>query len=393
MNKKILNPEVQKFILENINADISKLIFRGSPFNDISIQELAEQIVSKNKAKQKLPTWFEAENIYYPNKLNLEQTSSEITAKYKSDLISGETFIDITGGFGIDDFYFSKRFSSATHCELNSELSEITQHNFKQLGVESVEFVSGDGVDFILNNPTKYDWIYSDPSRRNETKGKVFMLSDCLPDIPSNLEAFFKKTNNILLKLSPVLDITSALNELKFTSEIHVVAVNNEVKELLFILKKGYNDEIQVKTVNISKKKTETFNFILNQSETPDYSEPKKYLYEPNAAILKSGAFKQIASYLKVEKLHQHSHLYTSEELKEFPGRTFIIEEVTSYDKKKLKKLIPSKKANITVRNFPETVQQIRKKTGIKDGGETYLFFTTSINDKKIVLLCRKPRK
>lgn len=391
MNFSILKSEVQNFIIENIHVDISKLIFKGSPFKGISIQELAEQIISKKKAKQKLPTWFEAENIYYPNKLNLEQTSSEITARYKADLISGESIIDITGGFGIDDFYFSKKFLNLIHCELNSELSEITRHNFSQLGVKNVKFVSGDGFSYLQNNSKIYSWIYADPSRRNESKGKVFMLSDCLPDIPSNLDMLFERTDHILLKLSPILDITSALNELKFTKEIHVVAVDNEVKELLFILQKDFNDIVKVKTVNISKKKTDSFNFIWNQSEIPRFSEPKKYLYEPNAAILKSGAFTQIATQLNLYKLHQHSHLYTSEKLIEFPGRTFTIEEVHSFDRKKLKKLIPSKKANITVRNFPESVEQIRKKTGIKDGGAIYLFFTTSLTDAKIVLICRKP--
>ena len=391
MNEKILIQEVQRFISEHINTDISKLIFKGSPFDGITVQELVEQIVSKKKSEQKLPTWFNSENIYFPNKLNIEQTSSEITAKYKSDLISGETFIDITGGFGIDDYYLAKKFSSGVHCELNSELSEITQHNFNQLGVSNIEFIKGNGVDYILNNDSKFDWIYSDPSRRNEAKGKVFLLADCLPDIPSNLDALFEKTENILLKLSPVLDITSALNELKFTKDIHIVGINNEVKELLFVLQKGFTSNPSIKTVNISKKRTDYFEFKFREDCNVSYSEPKSFLYEPNASILKSGGFFQICSQFAVGKLHQHSHLYTSSKLIEFPGRSFKIEAVLPYDKKKLKKLISSKKANITVRNFPETVQQIRKKTGFKDGGEYYLFFTTSEADKKIVIICKKP--
>lgn len=391
MNENILNPEVQKFISEHLNDDLSKLIFKGSPFDSITVQELAEQIVSKKKSEHKLPTWFTTENIYYPNKINIEQTSSEITAKYKSDLISGTSFIDITGGFGIDDYYFAKKFSSGVHCELNSELSAIAQHNFEQLGVSNVEFIKGNGVEYILKNDTLYDWIYSDPSRRNESKGKVFLLADCLPDIPSNLDELFHKTDHILLKLSPVLDITSALNELKYTKEIHIVGVNNEVKELLFILQKGFIGNPAVKTVNISKKKTEYFDFNYREESPVSYSNPKTYLYEPNTAILKSGGFSQVSTQLGVDKLHQHSHLYTSSQLIEFPGRSFKIEAVLPYDKKKLKQLIPSKKANITVRNFPETVQQIRKKTGFKDGGEYYLFFTTSEAEKKIVILCEKP--
>ncbi len=390
MNKRILNPEVQQFISENINVDISKLIFKGSPFEGISIQELAEQIVSKKKAQEKLPTWIKTENIYFPNKLNIEQTSSELTANYKSKLISGVKFIDLTGGFGIDDFYFSKRFSIGVHCELNTDLSEIVEHNFLQLGVSNMDFHKGNGVEYVLNNDLKYDWIYSDPSRRNESKGKVFLLSDCLPDIPSVLEELFEKTENILLKLSPVLDISSALTELKFTKEIHIVGVKNEVKELLFILKKGFKGNPKIKTVNIAKKKTDCFNFDWNHESHASYSAPKSFLYEPNTAILKSGGFLQVSEQLKIAKLHQHSHLYTSTELIEFPGRSFKIEAVISYDKKELKRFIPSKKANITVRNFPESVAQIRKKTGFIDGGEYYLFFTTSESNKKIVVICTK---
>ena len=390
MNEKILHPEVQQFISEHINADISKLIFKGSPFKGITIQELAAQIVSKKKSEQKLPSWFNSENIYYPNKINIEQTSSEITAKYKSDLVSGASFIDITGGLGVDDYYIAKKFSSGVHCELNTELSEITQHNFTQLGITNMTFIQGDGIDYILKNETHYDWIYSDPSRRNETKGKVFLLADCLPDIPSHLDSLFEKTEHILLKLSPVLDITSALNELKFTKEIHVVGVNNEVKELLFILQKGYAENPKIKTLNISKKETEYFEFNFKEESIPTYSEPRSYLYEPNTSILKSGGFSKVSEKLGIDKLHQHSHLYTSKKIVKFPGRSFKIESVVTYDKKKLKKLIPSKKANITIRNFPETVQQIRKKTGLKDGGDLYLFFTTSESDKKIVVVCKK---
>lgn len=391
MNSKLLHNEVQAFINANINTDISKLIFKGSPFSDITIQELASQIEAKKRSQYKLPTWFNTEGIYFPNKLNIEQTSSEITAKYKSELISGTNFIDITGGFGIDDYYFSKRFTTVTHCELNEDLSEIAHHNFEKLGLTNINCFKGNGVDYILNNDQQYDWIYADPSRRNESKGKVFLLSDCLPNIPAHLDALFEKTDTILLKLSPVLDLTSAVNELKFTKEIHVVAVNNEVKELLFVLEKGCTNDIQVKTVNLKKKGTETFDFTWRNNVIPNYSEPKNFLYEPNAAILKSGAFSEVATQLQVEKLHQHSHLYTSEELIEFPGRTFIIENILPYDKKKLKRLVPSKKANITTRNFPDSVKEIRKKTSLKDGGDVYLFFTTAVNENKIVILCKKP--
>ena len=375
MKTEILNTEIQKFINLNLKSDITKLILKGSPFEDVSIQEIAEQIISKNKCEHKLPTWYKTENIYYPNKLNIEQTSSEITASYKANLVSGISVADITGGFGVDTYYFSQKVTAITHCEINKELSEIVSHNFKQLATKNIKTIVGDGIDFLKNSTEIFDWIYADPSRRNEAKGKVFLLEDCLPNIPENLELLFKKSEHLLIKVSPILDITSAINELKFVKEIHVVAVENEVKELLFILEKNYTQQISIKTINFNKKEIQQFDFSLNKDVFATYSEPKKYLFEPNAAILKAGAFNQISSHLKVDKLHQHSHLYTSEKLIDFPGRTFEITHSISYDKKHFKKLIPSKKANITTRNFPETVAQIRKKNQLKRWRKSILIF------------------
>lgn len=390
MNKHLLNKEVQQFIHSNLTSDITKLILKGSPFSTVSIQEIAKQIAAKNKCRTKLPTWFTTENIYYPTKLNIEQTSSEITANYKSNLVSGDSIIDLTGGFGVDTYYFSKKIKSVTHCEINEGLSEIVSHNLVEFQISNISTNIGNGIEYLQNNNTKYDWIYADPSRRNDTKGKVFLLKDCLPNIPENLNLLFDRTNQILLKVSPILDLKSAIQELKFVKEIHVVAVENEVKELLFLLGKNYTKPILIKTSNILKKSQQKFEFYLNDESEASYAEPKHYLYEPNAAILKGGAFQQLSAQLKLDKLHQHSHLYTSTELVDFPGRRFKIKHCISYDKKQLKKLIPSKKANITTRNFPETVAQIRKKTGIKDGGNQYLFFTTKINKKHLVLICEK---
>ena len=390
MNKKILHKDVQDFITCNLKSDITKLILKGSPFSTVSIQEIAEQISAKTRCEKKLPTWFLAKNIYYPNKLNIEQTSSEKTAEYKANLVSGASIIDITGGFGVDAYYFSQKFKNVTHCEINEDLSTIVEHNLTPLNTHNIATQVGDGIEFLKETGKKFDWIYTDPSRRSDTKGRVFLLEDCLPNIPKNLGLLFSKTDNILLKLSPVLDISSAINELKFVKEIHVIAIKNEVKELLFILEKNYSKTIQINTISIHKEVVQKFNFNLYETEAATYSDPKKYLYEPNSAILKSGAFQQISASFKIDKLHQHSHLYTSSNLIDFPGRRFEIQHCISYNKKQLKNLLPSKKANITTRNFSETVSQIRKKTNLKDGGNQYLFFTTDINNKSIVLICRK---
>ena len=390
MNSAILHKDVQQFITDNLKSDITKLIFKGSPFIDVSVQELANQIVAKQKSINKLPSWFSAENIYYPEKISIEQTSSEVTAKYKSKIVSGKNIIDITGGFGIDCFYFSEHFKVVTHCEINNNLSEIVKHNYQQLKKENITTFSGDGLQFLKDSEENFNCIYIDPSRRNDIKGKVFLLKDCLPNVPENIDFLFSKTNQILLKNSPILDITSAINELKFVKEIHVVALQNEVKEVLFLLEKNYEETIEIKTINIGKKEVQKFNFNFKENVFSNYSEPLNYLYEPNSAILKSGAFHQISRQLNVFKLHQHSHLYTSENKLEFPGRVFKIINIIPYDKKKIGKLLPEKKANITTRNFPKTVDKIRKETKIKDGGDTYLFFTTINSNDLVVVFCKK---
>ena len=390
MNVNILHTDVQQFISDNLKSDITKLILKGSPFIEVSIQELANQIVAKQKSEHKLTSWFQTKNIYYPLKINIAQTSSEIAADYKSNLVEGTSIIDITGGFGVDCLYFSKRFKEVIHCELNEELSSIVKHNYQQLNTKNIVTFSGDGIAYLKNTDASFDCIYIDPSRRNELKGKVFLLKDCLPNVPEHINFLFRKTNQILLKNSPILDITSAINELQFVKEIHVIAVKNEVKEVLFLLEKNYREEIQIKTINILKKGAQKFDFTLNESVSSSYAAPLTYLYEPNAALLKSGGFHQIASQLNVFKLHQHSHLYTSENILDFPGRVFKIETVISYDKKKISKLVSNKKANITTRNFPKTVAQIRQETKIKDGGDVFLFFTTNEDNKLIVIFCSK---
>jgi len=390
VNKAILHKEVQNFINTNLNTDIAKLIFKGSPFGDVSIQEIATQIESKKRAQNKLPTWFNTPFIYYPNKLNIEQTSSEVTANYKADLVSGDSLIDLTGGFGVDSYYFSKQFKKVIHCEINPALCELTAHNFKELKALNIETIQTNGISYLQTQQSLYDWIFIDPSRRNDVKGKVFLLEDCLPNIPKNLEILFKFSNNILLKASPMLDITKAIGELKFVKEVHVIAIDNEVKELLFVLDKNYAGKIIIKAVNHKKGMIELFESELGKSSTSDYSLPRSYLFEPNSAILKAGLFSQVTHQLNLYKIHINSHLYTSDNLIDFPGRCFRILQTLPFNLKELKKILPGSKANITVRNFPETVAKIRKKSKIKDGGDHYLFFTTDCHNKHVILVCKK---
>ncbi|WP_111307613.1 class I SAM-dependent methyltransferase [Confluentibacter sediminis] len=391
MNKLILNTDIQIFINSHLHANISEILLKGTTFESVSTKDIVEQIEAKIKCEKKLPTWFQTQNIYYPNKLNIEQTSSEITAKYKAGLISGKTIIDLTGGFGIDSYYFSKRFDTVIHCDIDENLSDMVSHNYKQLQVTNIKTIYGDGLKYLENRKEIVDWMYVDPSRRHDSKGKVFFLNDCLPNVPEHLELLFKHSKNIMIKTSPLLDLSVGISELKHVKTIHIVAVNNEVKELLWILDRDFNGDIHIETANLKKKDAEYFKFLLDDEKVTEsaYSKPLTYLYEPNAAILKSGGFHSLSKKLNAFKLHKHSHLYTSTSPLDFPGRCFKIEHIIPYNKKDLKQLRISK-ANITTRNFPETVQQIRKKLAIKDGGDSYLFFTTDADNTKIVIICIK---
>ena len=390
MDKSILSAEIQDFINSNINANVTGLALQKNKFPNADWMSILNQITAKQKAKSKLPTWFNTSNIYYPSKISIEQTSSEKTAEYKSQLISGKSLIDLTGGFGMDDFYFSKKVNQVTHCEINHELSEIVKHNFEQLGTKNIDFLVGDSAKILSSLNQKFDWIYIDPSRRNDAKGKVFMLQDCLPNVPKLLDFYFEFSDNIMIKTAPILDISAGLSELKSVKAIHIVALENEVKELLWILEKNYSKTITIVTSNLTKENNEEFCFEFGNLSISNYSLPKKYLYEPNAAIMKSGGFDEVNSQYEIEKLNKHSHLYTSDILINFPGRIFEIKKSINYSKIDMKQFLENQKANITSRNFPDSVEIIRKKWKIKDGGSLYCFFTTDLNNNKIVLLCDK---
>ncbi len=391
MDSPILNPTIQEFIQNQIGVSISKLALQKNPFSEIEWIAILNQIEAKTKAKDKLPTWFNTANIIYPSKISVEQTSSEKTAKYKSSLIKGNSLIDLTGGFGVDDFYFAKTIQKVAHCEINSDLSAIVKHNYTQLGVTNIDCYSGDSQTILQELDQSWDWVYIDPSRRNDAKGKVFMLKDCLPNVPENLDFYFEKSDAILIKTAPLLDLAAGLSELHSVKTIHIVALENEVKELLWELHKGYSGAVTIQTVNLTKESTETFAFPLyEENTTAHYSLPQKYLYEPNSAIMKSGGFDEVSTYYQVHKLHKHSHLYTSNELIHFPGRVFEIQHSIPYAKKEMKQYLETTKSNITTRNFPETVDTIRKKWKIKEGGDCYSFFTTDMKNDKIVLICAK---
>ncbi|WP_405198669.1 THUMP-like domain-containing protein [Christiangramia sp. LLG6405-1] len=394
LKKALLEEEVQRFIKENQKKDLPALILKGSPFDHIKIQEIATQIKGIRVAEKKFPLFFNNPRILYPPKLNLEQTSSQITAEYKSELVNGSSGADLTGGLGIDTYFLAKKFDSFQYYEMNKELSDIATHNFKELEATNISVHRGDSLDLLKQTNHKFDWIYADPARRDEHGGKVYHLSDCTPNIPEELDFLLEKSNHILLKTSPILDITAGLRELHSVKEIHVIAVNNEVKELLWVIEKNWKDDLKLTTVNFQGKKVQSFSFDTEiKTLNAVLSKPLNYLYEPNAAIMKSGLFTEVSSTFGVPKLHEHSHIYTSETLiRKFPGRIFQVTEVKSFKDKNLKKTLKNKKANVTTRNFPDSVENIRKKYRIQDGGSDYIFFTTNLEDEKIVVFCKKAK-
>lgn len=388
--ESILHTDIQNFINKNLKEDSSKLALKKNPFPEINYSVVMNQIITKKKAKDKLPTWFSTENIIYPEKISVEQTSSETTAKYKSSLVSGQKLIDCTGGFGIDDYYFSKQFKTVIHCELNSDLSQIVKHNFKILKASNIECYQGDSTEILEQLNQKFDCIYIDPSRRNDAKGKVFILADCLPNVVDLQDFYYQFTNTILIKTAPILDLHAGLLELKNVSEIHIVAVDNEVKELLWKIDKNFDSSSTIIAVNLEKEKQTITKIESSKSYSARYSLPKKYLYEPNASLMKSGGFEAVSQLFAIGKLHQHSHLYTSDEAIDFPGRKFQIDAIVSFQKNEISQHIQGKKMNVSTRNFPIKPEEIKKKYKIQDGGTVYAFFTTNLNNEKIILLCTK---
>ncbi len=378
------------FIKTHLNDEVTSLLLQAKKHPDLNIPDLVWQIKARQKAKNKITEWFDNENIIFPQMLSVEQSSSEITAKFKANLVHGEMLIDLTGGMGVDIAYMSKKFKKATYIEQNANLCKTTAYNFEELGIENVTFVQGNSIDFLEKETIYYSWIYLDPHRRDDTGSKVVSLQDCEPNILEIRGFLFTKTDKILLKASPMLDINLAVSELQNVVYIYVVAVENEVKEILFHLQKDYQEEAEYHAVNLPN---DTFTFKKSEEKEAviKMGSPQAYLYEPNAAILKSGGFRIIAQCFDLQKIAPHSHLYTSIELVEnFQGRTFKIEGVCKLDKKEISKYLSENKANITTRNFPLTVKQIREKLKLSEGGDTYLFATTDAQNQKIMIVCKK---
>ncbi len=390
MNKYLLSKEVIEYLRQHESSNPNDFALKKHPFEIVNAKELTQQLVGIQKAKKKLPTWYNTTGILFPPKLNIEQTSSEKTAAYKASLVSGSKMIDITGGFGIDSYFFSKQVESLTHCELNQEIHELAAYNFQVLGSENIISKCTDGVEFMKFS-NDWDWVYIDPSRRSYAKGKVFLLEDCLPNVVDLMDTIFDHAQNILIKTAPIYDITEGLRVLKHIKEVHIVALDNEVKELLWLLEKDFEGEVTFVCTSIEKKKTYTYRIPFSEIETSraSFSTAASYLYEPFAVFMKLGGFAWVSSYFKLNKLHSMSHLYTSSERVDFPGKTFEVNEVLPYNKAAIKKF-SKESASVVTRNFKIKANELRKKLKLKEDDQRFLFFTTGIDGKQLVIDCQR---
>lgn len=387
MNQNILTQEFQDYLKIIEQEDFKSIGLKKSLFDGISSAEIAQQLKGIQVAKHKFPTLYSTKNIYFPPSINLEQASSEAAANYKSSLVKGKTLIDLTAGFGIDTMAFAKNFEKVYHIEQNPELSEIVQHN-AQILAPNLETYTGTFQSFFETNPeSKFDVIYLDPARRNSS-GRKFILEDLEPNILEWMPTFFEKSNKIIIKLSPLLDITSTLQQIDSISEIHIVALKNEVKDFLLIIDKNCSTKNPlIKAINLESNQPEfSFNFEDEYNSNANFGTVQQYIYEPNVAILKTGAFKLLSEKFNLHKLHQNTHLYTSNELlNEFPGKIYSVEKHINHPKKEIIK----SKANLLVKNYNQAIDVVKKKFKITDGGETTLIFTQSIDGFHILKTSR----
>ena len=380
---------IRNFVNEHLNDDVRKLLLQKDKYPNIDIRFAVQQIEGRRKALEKFPEIAKNEAFIYPQKEAMEQCSSEYTARYKASLIGNVIVADLTGGLGIDSHYLAETNKKVFHIERNPELQEIASHNFSVAGKNNIESICSDSIDFLENTEHSFDVIYIDPARRDNLKKKVFLFQDCEPNIITHKELFFDKAKKVLIKASPFLDISKAILELGHISNVYIVSVKNECKEVLFEWVKTSVSPFQIHCVNINES-TQVFSFSSDEEKTAtvEYSnEVLKYLYEPNASIIKSGGFKTVGNKYNLRKLHPNSHLYTSNELIEgFFGRCLLVEDVFSLDKKTIEQKLPERKANVIVRNFPMTPDEIKKKFRILDGGNVYLYLSTMNNEKKIAI-------
>ena len=387
-----MNQVTRDFIREHAEADVRQLALRGAKDPEVDLTYALEQIAGRQMAKTKIPSWAAVDDIIYPPHLSMEQCSSEQTARYKASIAGkGVLVVDLTAGFGVDMAFISQGFQRAVHVERQPALCAISSENYKRLGLQHIEVVCGDGVAY-LHQMDHADMIYLDPARRDVHGGRTYGISDCTPNVLEILDEMVVKASRVLLKLSPMLDWRKAVEDLGKVNEVHIVSVDNECKELLLVLTKEVKP-LKVVCVNNEK----VFSFDRNYkspSQKSGITNPlqQEYLFEPNASIMKAGCFELLEQRFGVMQLDKNSHLFVADkEIPEFPGRQFIIKRATSMNKHELKAALAGiDRANITVRNFPMSVVELRKKLKLKDGGDVFIFATTVAGGGHQLFICRK---
>ena len=391
--QSLLDPDIQKFIRAHETDDVAALALKKPPDPDWDYKLVLDQIKARQKAKLKLPRWpGHHPDIIFPPSDILEQASSAATARYKAGLIKGKSFVDLTGGAGVDSCAMTEHFERGIIIERDENAASLIAHNLPLLCSPDVklDIRQTDAEEFVKEMPD-VDLALIDPQRRDKNQKGKFKLEDCSPDILKLLPALHEKAQNILIKTSPMLDIARGIEMLRNAAQVHVVEWRGECKELLFILRKDAQEPVKVTAVCINDEGEVVSEMVFTTEEerqtTAEISAPLRYLYEPGPAFQKSGGFQVLARRFDVKKLHPHTHLYTSDSLKTgFPGRIF--EMIGQYPVKSEK--IPLKQAHITVRNFPANAPELRKKLKLKEGGDDYLFACTLADGTKTLLHGRK---
>ncbi len=385
-----MSERIKAFVATHLNDDVNRLLLDAKKYPQIDIKEAVKQIKARRIIKEKLPEWFAREDLLFPDHLPLEQCSSESTARWKAQWVQGETMADLTGGLGIDCYFLSQRFEKAIYVERQEELCTLAKHNFASLG-RTIEVVHADSLDYLSMMPS-VDLIFIDPARRSKDGKKTVLLEDCEPNLSAIKDALLAKAPQVFIKLSPMLDLTAALKALPETKKAIILSVKNECKELLLLMERGFVGEAEVLCVNLSTDGSEqSYHFKLSEEkEAPVIytHQMERYLYEPHASLMKAGAFRSLSASFGLKKLHSNTHLYTSDDCHpDFPGRVFEIENVFSLNKKEIKQALQGvQQANVAVRNFPLTAQDLQKKLGLKDGGSIYLFGVTVGKERRLLL-------
>ena len=394
-----LTPEIRAFLTQHAASDTTRLLLSAARYPGIDMRWAVEQIEARRQLRNKLPEWFANDNLVMGGRIPAEQCSSEQTARYKRQLVVGETLADLTGGMGVDCYYMSRGLRRAIYTERQAHLCEAARNNFVALGADNIEVREGDA--FTLAIPT-VDTLYLDPARRAHDGSRVYDLADCEPNVIGHHDELLRHCKRLIIKISPMADVARVLQQLAGVSEIHVVAVRNECKELLVVIDAALANENPTPTIHCIDFRAADelrFDFTLSDEQAAPISlfsaddvAAASYLYEPDVTLLKAGAFRLPCARLGVWKADVNSHLYLSGTLaNNFPGRTFKIEETMTFSSKTLKtlaKAIPQ--ANIATRNFPLSADELRRRSGIRDGGETYLFGTTLAGLGAWLMRCRK---